>query len=87
MPNITVGRYDNPVVIDGVEYPKGHDYAGWIEPEDKTWIAFVGDDHHVEMYLDRDETGGILDRDPGSGEIIPNVSVPEDETGEGEVGV
>lgn len=62
MPSITVGRYTDPVVIDGVEHPKGHDYAGWIEPETREWIAFVGDDHHVEMYLDRDPmTGAIRD--------------------------
>lgn len=62
MQNITVGRYESPVVIDGKESPKGHDYAGWIEPDDKAWIAFVRDDHGVELYLDRDPvTGAVLE--------------------------
>lgn len=50
MQNITVGRYD----------VEGNGYAGWIEPDDRSWILFVTDDHSVEMYLDRDpETGAV----------------------------
>ena len=62
MQNITVGRYESEPIVDGKAYPKGHDYAGWIEPNDLSWILFVKDDHSVQMYLNRDpETGAVLD--------------------------
>lgn len=54
MVNIVVGRYS-------AEGRDSHGYAGWIEPEDRTWILFVGTDGHVEAFLDRDpETGAVL---------------------------
>lgn len=54
MQNIKVGRY-------GDEGRTSHGYAGWIEPEDNSWIMFVGVDGHVEMFLDRDpETGAVV---------------------------
>ena len=56
MQNITVGRYN----LDREQ--KGHSWAGWIEPEDRTWIMFVGEDpSQLQVYLDRDpETGAVL---------------------------
>ena len=55
MPNIKVGRYDT------ARTPKGHHWAGWIEPEDGSWIMFVGEDHTtLAVFLDRDpETGAV----------------------------
>jgi hypothetical protein len=64
MQNIIVGRYTDgyaegvePVAVDnGVG-----EYAGWIEPEDRSWVLFVRADHSVEVYLDRDPvTGAVL---------------------------
>lgn len=53
MQNITVGRYSTT--------PEPGEYAGWIEPEDRSWLLFVRTDHSVEMYLDRDpETGAVI---------------------------
>lgn len=50
MGNVTVGRYSDP------ETRK--EWQGWIEPEDKTWIMFVGADGKPTVFLDRDpETG------------------------------
>jgi hypothetical protein len=50
--NIIVGRYGRE---------DGADYAGWIEPEDRSWIVFVKEDHTVEVFLDRDPvTGAVL---------------------------
>lgn len=50
MQNIVVGRYHAP---DG--------FIGWIEPEDRTWIMFIGDDHAPLVFLDRDPaTGAVL---------------------------
>jgi hypothetical protein len=51
MSNITVGRYDDPESVG---------YQGWIEPEDRTWIAFVRNDGTPQVFLDRDpETGAV----------------------------
>jgi len=53
MQNIIVGRY---------AYPEFTGWAGWIEPEDHSWIVFVRSDHSVEVYLNRDPvTGAVLD--------------------------
>lgn len=51
MGNITVGRYADPESVR---------YAGWLEPEDKSWIAFVDLAGHPVFFLDRDpETGAV----------------------------
>lgn len=51
MCNITVGRYSAPAETG---------YQGWIEPEDRSWIAFVRDDGTPQVFLHRDETGAVL---------------------------
>lgn len=51
MSNIVVGRYDNP---------EGAGWAGWIEPEDRAWIMFVGLDGQPVVYLDRDPSTGAI---------------------------
>jgi hypothetical protein len=58
MQNIKVGRYEKPV-----------DYAGWIEPEDRSWIAFIDMRGRATFFLERDETGAIVRRNE-DGEII-----------------
>lgn len=51
MTDIRVGRYDNPAQIG---------WQGWIEPDDKTWIAFVDNEGKPTFFLDRDpETGAV----------------------------
>ena len=56
MQNIHVGRYSDP---------KSHGWAGWLEPEDRSWIAFIGLDGRPVFFLNRDpETGSILGDDP-----------------------
>lgn len=49
--NITVGRYASP---DSTRY------AGWIEPDDRTWIAFVRNDGTPVVFLDRDPVTGTV---------------------------
>lgn len=52
MDNITVGRYSNP---------KKTGWLGWIEPKDKSWIAFIDLDNNPKVYLSRDpKTGAVL---------------------------
>lgn len=50
MQNIIVGRYD----------VEGNGYEGWIEPEDRSWILYVRDDHSVEVFLNRDTSTGAI---------------------------
>ena len=55
MANIRVGRYSHPSVT--------HDWQGWIEPDDMTWIVFIRADGVPIVYLDRDpKTGAIVQR-------------------------
>ncbi len=62
MCNIIVGRYG---VDSGVRNSDGsgtHVWQGWIEPKDKSWIAFIRADGSPQFFLNRDpETGAILD--------------------------
>lgn len=52
MGNITVGRYDHPDSVG---------YQGWIEPDDRSFIAFIANDGTPAVFLDRDpETGAVL---------------------------
>ena len=52
MCNIRVGRYTEPKKEGG--------WAGWIEPEDLSWIMFVHVDGSVRVYLNRDPTTGAV---------------------------
>lgn len=51
MGNVTVGRYDHPSQVG---------YQGWIEPQDMTWVAFVGNDGAPVVFLDRDPVTGAV---------------------------
>lgn len=56
MQNIKVTRY---------EHPKATGWAGYLEPADGSWIAFIGLDGKPRVYLNRDpQTGAILPDDP-----------------------
>lgn len=50
MCNITVGRYGDPASVG---------YAGWIEPDDNSWIAFIGNDGAAQFFLNRDADGAV----------------------------
>ena len=49
MCNVRVGRY---------KYPESVGWQGWIEPEDKSWIAFVALDGKPVFFLNRDPVSG-----------------------------
>jgi hypothetical protein len=54
-----------PIKVHRYTDPKGVGWAGWIEPEDKSWIAFIGLDGVPRFFLNRDpETGAICPDDP-----------------------
>jgi hypothetical protein len=45
-------------------YPESKNWAGCIEPDDRSWIMFVDRDNRPTVYLNRDETGGVMPDDP-----------------------
>jgi len=51
MNNIIVGRYANPKAVG---------WAGWIEPEDKSWIAFIDLNGTPTFFLERDAVTGAV---------------------------
>lgn len=51
MCSIRVGRYRRPQSVG---------WAGWIEPEDLSWIAFIDLEGSPVFFLNRDsKTGGV----------------------------
>lgn len=55
--NITIGRYEGEVI----EHVTGqHDWDGWIEPEDKSWILFFARDGRPAFWPSRDKAGGVI---------------------------
>ena len=60
MQDIKVTRYADP---------KATGWAGYIEPKDRTWIAFVGLDGRPVFFLNRDPmTGAVIGDDPATHE-------------------
>lgn len=56
MQNICITRY---------KHPKSVGWAGYIEPEDKSWVMYIGLDGRPLVFLNRDpETGAVLPDDP-----------------------
>lgn len=56
MQSITVTRYPNPKEVG---------WAGYIEPKDRSWIAFIDRDGRPMVFLHRDPvTGAIMSDDP-----------------------
>ncbi len=56
MTNIKVGRYQDPQAVG---------YAGWIEDEEKTWIAFIDLEGKPTFWLNREDKGGVTNANPG----------------------
>ncbi len=56
MQSISIKRYPSP---------RDTGWAGYLEPEDKSWIAFIALDGKPTFYLNRDPaTGAVLPDDP-----------------------
>ena len=62
MQNIAVHRYANPETQ--------RIWQGYIEPDDKSWIAFVDAKGHVSLFDDRDETGAIVSERDETGQPV-----------------
>lgn len=77
MQDIHVRRYSNP---------KATGWAGWIEPEDRSWIAFIDLAGAPRFFLNRDPaTGAVLPDDPAErgpginveGGVLPPLVLPD----------
>lgn len=66
MQDIKVSRYENP---------KATGWAGWIEPADGSWIAFIDLEGRPRFYLNRDATGRVLP-DDASNPGAPDKDMP-----------
>ena len=51
MQSITVKRYA----------AASHGFAGWMEPADRSWIAFIDVDGRPRFFLDRDPSGAVVE--------------------------
>ncbi len=51
MNNIYIGRYSNPKRIG---------WAGWIEPNDRSWILFIGLDGSTQFFGKRNHITGAV---------------------------
>lgn len=48
---IRVGRYAQPQKVG---------WLGWIEDEEKTWVAYIDLEGRPRFYLDRNDSGAVL---------------------------
>lgn len=49
-PAIRIGRYE-----------EGHEYAGWVEDREESWIIFLGRDGKPALYWrDREDSGAVM---------------------------
>lgn len=61
MMNIRITRYAAPMA-NATEKTPGTDWQGHVEPDDRSWIAFIGRDGRPVVFLNRDpSTGAVLD--------------------------
>ena len=63
--NITIGRYEVPTDEERAQWPEGTGYPSdkwesYIEPEDRSWILYVGTDGGVAFWPHRDADGGVI---------------------------
>lgn len=49
--NIEVGRYEQPEQVG---------FAGWIEPEDRSWIIFINLAGQPVLFGQREESGAVI---------------------------
>lgn len=60
MPRITIARY-NTTGGTATAPPVGKFYAGYLEPEDKRWILYIGVDGTPQFFGKRDADGGVIE--------------------------
>lgn len=66
--NITIGRYPVPTDEGRTELQAEHPNASWpsdrwesyIEPEDRSWILYVGTDGEVAFWPHREPSGAVI---------------------------
>jgi hypothetical protein len=63
---LIIGRYEKTPEEDRKNWPEGcrcfaDDWQGWIEPQDMSWISFIKNDGTSLTFLNRTESGAIID--------------------------
>ena len=66
--NITIGRYEVPTETERQEVEAAHPGIHWpsdrwdsyIEPEDKSWILYVGAKGGFAFWPEREPSGGVI---------------------------
>ena len=54
MSSITIGRYDHESITK--------DYAGWVEPADRSWIIYLDSEGKPAVYYaERETSGAVID--------------------------
>ena len=62
MQSIKITRYRDPKAVG---------WAGYLEPEDRSWIAFIGRDGRPVFFLNRDPvTGAVLGDEDPAGDVV-----------------
>lgn len=61
MPKIKIGRYETTGGTVSAP-PVGKRWAGWIEPEDKSWIIFIRQDGGAVFYDTREPGGAVVEK-------------------------
>jgi hypothetical protein len=70
--NISVHRYKHPQLSG---------WAGWLEPDDKSWIAFIGLDGVPRFFLSRDPVSGAICPDDESERAAHIAALAEERKG------
>lgn len=66
--NITIGRYPVPTQEDREELESRHPNVRWpsdcwesyVEPEDRSWILYVGRDGGFALWPQREPSGAVI---------------------------
>ena len=56
-----VTRYDDPQAVG---------WAGYIEPDDKSWIAFISLDGRPVFFLEREPSGAVVPPAPREATLV-----------------
>lgn len=63
MTNIVIGRYGKGEGVVTKDGTVEKEWQGWIEDEERTWIAFIDKRGRPTFYLHRDADGGVIESD------------------------
>jgi hypothetical protein len=76
-PNVKIGRYEPRDTMTHEQEASGiRVFTGWIEPADRSWIVYLGQDGVPALYWgEREESGAVV----GDPVVLDNVTSHENE--------